>query len=1617
MLHLTSDGTCKCGLRCPFQLEDQFSFDPLVLSLPDNGIPSVIQAACKVGHAFSSGQGTMSDSTSQSMEATSPLATAKQQRRRIKSSRSNRRRNSGKRIPGSENTLSVLSTKVVPTTNTQANSNKRPSMILDVKNNKTVNETLKSPKELASAMSEISVRGLLSRIPGSPSPSPSPQRGKHRITTDEKIPKTPPKVALRLLQQTQQKDNNKEGERRTPNLSAVLTGCSVNELSQRRSGSDGSKSGDCELTISIKLNEQTQNKKESEKTEETADKDGDGDGRVMKRLECLTNEPENEGIRLLESKSGSTSEIISGSISSSTMSTKSGQTGLEQVFQAPPSDNQQSSAHPQSSNNNTTSSSSSLQTHNNLSKSGPLPSSTNAVTLVSIVPSTQSTSLPSSLDNDVTPSSPSPKSPPDQLSITSNKTPDTTHHHIQQYSETRQTGIEPVILVHPVPPPHSDSTLATPPGNDSTSYESHSLPTQQSTHNMTSTQSKDDDSSGVVMMGVKTIISPIDQLLSDLCSNVEAVDGDTVHLPLSLLDTDSIPDNAHHHTDFTTSISAHSVVYNGSGSVADEVTEDVSEWFRNETAAVSTGLKLVRDNLAVRQNGCGLFDEGDMVNETMGGSVGLITSGAHIPYSTKLPITSENGIHSSSSSHQATLNLTHKSLTSIEQAPPTDTPTTIVKDLSKMQTALLKTQNVLSTIDEGSLSCIEDLSSPMVSAVSSVLGVSDSSSFQVSELSSLTPDSSLLCQSGDSFLTATSPLRNLSASLPLTSLLRQGRGRGQASQCGEVMIKECRVNLRPLGREWTPRKRHFSECDLPQTSELDQSHVIAEEGVEGVSENDRVASLHPKRLKFTCTEVTDALIDKQHDCEMADPFDNVSPIEQHETTIRPVLSNLEITHPDITTATPMDDVTELVSGENLEVEEEKGVNDYNEVSDLMPEAEAVVDILVDVEQDNNNDDCKQTNIDIIQPPQDKELIETETTQPKLKQDLPLTIVVSGENIETQPATTLVDSSPSKMTSISEAEVSTAQFEQEISDSGKEGSLGEREEEEVSKGKVGESEGEEMGNDFGWLHILAQVAIEASPRVDMDSNTNHSKHTRDEVTPEQLKTDDVVAKQPMICNDGPCDLSEAGGRQGSNIPHRTRHVCRPRRYTTSGSIKLPCTSTGTRGRKLRMWGRTIGGRKKTAGGGKGNISGSSNVVKLTGRTDASLVLSTEEKGVVDVMEVNETKKEESSVMIPELSCSEIMEGMGDESVMKVQEMTTSGVRKEAEGSEVKGDKNEEVSVADETREEAVQDVKDDAICCLTSQLHSEGCSSHCETVSLGNENTPHDKHTPSDNHRPLSSQSSSPAGSLLDHLTTTSHLTSHQMSSSNTGSGSSVTNEREVTTQVSDVEPGNGRMEPGPHTTGIEDEVDSSTNLSESTDQKMASSTVVASPRSSVIPTKHDSFQSHSEEATSLLPAGITTDSSDDASQSIISIPLDLVEVVHHHSLHCYSTSQFQPGDVVWAKAPQLPGWPGAVINHTQWRKNRLKEAPPGKVCLQQHKYTPSLSYPFMQHIPTHTHTHTIQRWVKWYGDDTVSLVSEKSMKPLSEGLKKRMTRKTTKGLQKAINLALKAQQKKEQQVC
>ena len=45
--HLTSPGTCKCGLRCPFVLDEAFNFDPEILGLPDN-LPFTNQTLCNI---------------------------------------------------------------------------------------------------------------------------------------------------------------------------------------------------------------------------------------------------------------------------------------------------------------------------------------------------------------------------------------------------------------------------------------------------------------------------------------------------------------------------------------------------------------------------------------------------------------------------------------------------------------------------------------------------------------------------------------------------------------------------------------------------------------------------------------------------------------------------------------------------------------------------------------------------------------------------------------------------------------------------------------------------------------------------------------------------------------------------------------------------------------------------------------------------------------------------------------------------------------------------------------------------------------------------------------------------------------------------------------------------------------------------------------------------------------------------------------------------------------------------------------------------------------------------------------------------------------------------------
>ena len=202
-----------------------------------------------------------------------------------------------------------------------------------------------------------------------------------------------------------------------------------------------------------------------------------------------------------------------------------------------------------------------------------------------------------------------------------------------------------------------------------------------------------------------------------------------------------------------------------------------------------------------------------------------------------------------------------------------------------------------------------------------------------------------------------------------------------------------------------------------------------------------------------------------------------------------------------------------------------------------------------------------------------------------------------------------------------------------------------------------------------------------------------------------------------------------------------------------------------------------------------------------------------------------------------------------------------------------------------------------------------------------------------------------------------------------------------------------------------------------------------------VPSKHTSFQAHLE-ASSFQPAA-----SSKAPSLIVSLPLSKVELVQHISIMCYSS--FHPGDVVWARGAQLPGWPGAVIDHKEWKRDKLKPAPSGKVsgggkkpwrlsallflsiasplpCSFPTSPTlspkpPSLS-PFLSSFPPLS-LFSHQMWIKWFGDETVSLVNEKSIAPLRDGLKRRMKRKTSKYLQRAINLALRAQKRKEKQVC
>ncbi len=62
---------------------------------------------------------------------------------------------------------------------------------------------------------------------------------------------------------------------------------------------------------------------------------------------------------------------------------------------------------------------------------------------------------------------------------------------------------------------------------------------------------------------------------------------------------------------------------------------------------------------------------------------------------------------------------------------------------------------------------------------------------------------------------------------------------------------------------------------------------------------------------------------------------------------------------------------------------------------------------------------------------------------------------------------------------------------------------------------------------------------------------------------------------------------------------------------------------------------------------------------------------------------------------------------------------------------------------------------------------------------------------------------------------------------------------------------------------------------------------------------------------------------------VVRIPLKFA--ANHRVIQCYSADTFKIGDVVWAKAETLPGWPAKIIFHTDWTKHKLGVPPPDHV--------------------------------------------------------------------------------------
>ena len=1728
LVYLTSDSTCKCGLRCPFQLEDQFSFDPLVLGLPDNGVLTLAQASCKVSSPFASNPTPASGAASYPGGGRSHLRQGK-----LRNKTRYHTRRGASESESSVTTLSVRSlsprrvSSIITDTalvNPPSNSSSSPPGGGD--GGKGESEDLAKTAELISPTksvqnaSEMSVRGLLSRGPASSSPSPSPQRGRagseSRKSSEER--QSVAKMALRLMQSQKETRTKEKG---SPTLSAVLTGIGLGEAAGKRKeegkiggGEEGGRGeGDkevkevagCELTISIKLVGQVEVK---DATPEKMD---------SSTPELMPGDRE-EDLELQPSVPHDVSDQNIGSVG-----TPSNQTSLETALPGGDTNSNQLLSTrdvPLSPPNGTPPPPQSDSLSDSPSPDDPHPTKSNAP------PTTAATTAQSpSLQSPSKTASPTP--PPDHQSLpeTPPTPPQTSGTGTKQVSlEQSNTGSSSQLyrndgstgppLLTTAEAPVTTSSEADPETFHSASSDLNSLVV------------------GVASsLGGRGEEEEVGRVFSELCGGAEPA-GD-VDIPLDFTSTANslvgVPDNAHHQGGVLNN--AHHV----STSESDSGHHD-SKWYQNGTEILPTVVQ-IREALAVKQNGCGLINEGGVV---------LDTSDIQ-----PRKISREKGVYSNYN------------------------PTPLLPR-NKLPRALqsLPLQLVPSTIDQ---SLPTDLPTSFVAP-------DDGVSPPISELSSLTPDSAHFgpSSSGSCSVVPTSPL---SSPLPLPSL----PGPRWTPQRGEVTIRECRVSLRPLGREWTPNKKSFVEIETLQQRAKEEKEAKEEEEVEDeekrISEGDEEgAGLLPKRLRFTI----DLHEEKKEEISECVVFDETRPVDRLVGNPEPlVLSDCEIAQPEIPSlpiaaerSSELVEASATTGGENVGIATGSLVTcEVDSMATFAPEPgseglnEGVEGLNKGIEGLNGGDKWLNgacTSVEEAEPQSEREgedemenNIAREESRPGSEQNCNTT-ESQNEAVLTSSQSTLSTATDIEMSAepgegreepesppplqlehvatatedgmggrsdfdssggaVSENNMSSreAEFgvasntmvtESSVQESpppvgeveGKEGrrresdafneekkaGVGEEEREEREGEQVGrevmkeeeevveerekeeeekekevagkemvkvEKDGEEVEGEtakeeeFGLLHLLAQVAVDSSPEVDSSTSPNEDafdlpmvpKIGNLEQPPRNTDGNDSTASHPVV--------------KQRTQPKRAWRKRRNVDCEMGISEPLPERGRGRGGRRRIRVRRSARGRGR---GGRGPAK-----EKLFRQTDISLVSGSEEGCEVDVVDSGD-ERHTSGVGPSATDISQNGVTIGDVDEAKTGEIVEANPSKAA--SILTHDKN--VSNGGREREREVSLGSGDAkvastggdngllpgnVAGLPNSTESEEtkCAESADKTTSGIhlekleiptqpqvdpqscEESPQPPATTPSPNPPMSTDI--PPGSEFnlscdvscDIANTTvaavekcavpptgsdtgSHDTgerSHDLSTDhNTGShdigkgscdvstdrdtGSRDTGKRshdmfvggEMTTDAElDLltkktrvwrgegrrgrRRGRGRRGGGRGRAGTrmghnsmdsgsismdsgQTSMDSESRSHEfgSTSEVMRLAKVKTNnerdgenetfgPLSPTKPSPSPSFTpqsatppvEHSPD-TAAVRNSPSPRSTQSPAQLIVSLPLSLIKLPHHHSLECYSTSQFQPGDVVWAKAPQLPGWPGLVINHSQLRRNELEPAPQGKV--------------------------------------------------------------------------------------